>query len=61
MSLESNLLNAILNENRKQTALLEKIYNTVRPPMVLDGAMPEKSKELLINALESLENNEVDL
>ena len=61
MSLESDLLEDILDENRKQTVLLEKIYNTVKPPLVLEGRMPEKNKELLMKALESLEKNEVDL
>ena len=58
---DSALLEDILDENRKQTALLEKINNTVKPPLVLDGGIPEKNKELLMNALESLEKNEVDL
>lgn len=54
---EYELLEKILSESKKQTELLEKIYNVVKPPVILDGSMPEEKREILLKALEGLDEN----
>lgn len=53
-----SLLTEILIQSEKQTALLEKIYQQLKPPIILEGKIPEKNKETIIKALESLEDTE---
>lgn len=55
------LLTQILIQSEKQTELLEKIYQLLMPPIILDGGIPEENKKRLLEALENLNNMEEDL
>ena len=55
---EYGLLEKILAESKKQTELLEKIYNQGKPPLVFTETMSKDRKDMLLKALESLENKE---
>ena len=51
------LLEQILSESKKQTELLEKIYNLLKPPIILEGSIPEDKREVILKALEGLDEN----
>ena len=55
---EYGLLERILSESKKQTELLEKIYNQGKPPLVFTETMSKDRRDMLLKALESLENKE---
>lgn len=55
---EYGLLEQILSESKKQTELLEKIYNQGKPPLVFTETMSKDRRDMLLKALESLENKE---
>ena len=52
---EYGLLEKILSESKKQTELLEKIYNQGKPPLVFTETMSKDRKDMLLKALESLD------
>lgn len=54
---EYGLLEKILAESKKQTELLEKIYNQGKPPIVFTETLSKDRKDLLLKALESLDEN----
>ena len=58
---EYGLLEKILSESKKQTELLEKIYNQGKPPLVFTETMSKDRRGMLLKALESLENKEEHL
>lgn len=47
----------ILAESKKQTELLEKIYNQGKPPLVFTETMSKDRRDMLLKALESLDEN----
>ena len=54
---EYGLLERILAESKKQTELLEKIYNQGKPPLVFTETMSKDRRDMLLKALESLDEN----
>lgn len=54
---EYGLLEMILSESKKQTELLEKIYNQGKPPIVFTETMSKDRRDMLLKALESLDEN----
>lgn len=54
---EYGLLERILSESKKQTELLEKIYNQGKPPLVFTETMSKDRRDMLLKALESLDEN----
>ena len=54
---EYGLLEMILSESKKQTELLEKIYNLGKPPLIFTETMSKDRRDMLLKALESLDEN----
>ena len=54
---EYGLLERILAESKKQTELLEKIYNQGKPPLVFTETMSKDRRDMLLKALEGLDEN----
>lgn len=54
---EYGLLERILAESKKQTELLEKIYNQGKPPIVFTETMSKDRRDMLLKALEGLDEN----
>lgn len=54
---EYGLLEKILAESKKQTELLEKIYNQGKPPLVFTETMSKDRRDMLLKALEGLDEN----
>lgn len=52
---EYGLLERILSESKKQTELLEKIYNMGKPPIIITETMSKDRKDMLLKALEGLD------
>lgn len=52
---EYGLLERILSESKKQTELLEKIYNQGKPPIVFTETLSKDRRDMLLKALESLD------
>jgi hypothetical protein len=54
---QNELLRMIWEESQKQTKLLTEILKLLKPPIVLEGSIPEQNKERIMKILEDMGEN----